>query len=62
MMYSGKKRKVDAEGPQFQEKWTEELFFILHNGKPICLRCNESISVMKEQQMFQKQRTQCIML
>lgn len=47
-MSGGKKRKVDTEGRQFQEKWTEEFFFILHNGKPICLLCNESISVMKE--------------
>ncbi|XP_056633912.1 general transcription factor II-I repeat domain-containing protein 2-like [Diorhabda sublineata] len=46
MMSGGKKRKVDTEGRQFQEKWTEEFFFILHNGKPICLLCNESISVM----------------
>ena len=47
-MSGGKKRKVDAECRQFQEKWTEEFFFILHNGKPICLMCNEPISVMKE--------------
>lgn len=47
-MSGGKKRKVDTEGRQFQEKWTEEFFFILHNGKPICLLCNESISVMTE--------------
>lgn len=47
-MSGGKKRKVDTEGRQFQEKWTEEFFFILKNGKPICLLCNESISVMKE--------------
>ncbi|XP_056642617.1 general transcription factor II-I repeat domain-containing protein 2-like [Diorhabda sublineata] len=48
MMSGGKKRKVDTDGRHFQEKWTEEFFFILHNGKPICLLCNESISVMKE--------------
>ncbi|GBP08788.1 General transcription factor II-I repeat domain-containing protein 2 [Eumeta japonica] len=46
MMAGGKKRKVDAEGRQFQQKWTEEFFFILHNG--ICLLCKESIQVMKE--------------
>ncbi|XP_066903286.1 general transcription factor II-I repeat domain-containing protein 2-like, partial [Halyomorpha halys] len=38
----------DTEGRQFQEKLTEEFFFTLHNGKPICLLCNEYISVMKE--------------
>ncbi|GBP38498.1 hypothetical protein EVAR_95398_1 [Eumeta japonica] len=32
MMSGGKKRKVDAEGGQFQQKWTEEFFFILHNS------------------------------
>ncbi|GBP68763.1 General transcription factor II-I repeat domain-containing protein 2 [Eumeta japonica] len=31
-MSRGKKQKVDAEGRQFQQKWTEEFFFILHNG------------------------------
>ncbi|GBP23281.1 hypothetical protein EVAR_75994_1 [Eumeta japonica] len=31
MLSSGKKkRKVDVEGRQFQQKWTEEFFFILH--------------------------------
>ncbi|XP_066908622.1 uncharacterized protein [Halyomorpha halys] len=32
MMSGGKKRKVDAEGRQFQEKWTEAFFFILRNA------------------------------
>ncbi|GBP08583.1 hypothetical protein EVAR_7201_1 [Eumeta japonica] len=32
MEFGGMKRKVDAEGRQFQQKWYEESFFILHNG------------------------------
>lgn len=49
MLSGGKKRKVDTECRQFQEKWTDEYyFFIMHNGKPVCLLCNESISVLKE--------------
>ncbi|GBP27878.1 General transcription factor II-I repeat domain-containing protein 2A [Eumeta japonica] len=32
MMSSGMKRKVDAEGRQFQQKWTDEFLFILHNA------------------------------
>lgn len=46
-----KRRKVDMECRQFQERWTDEYFFIMHNGKPICLLCNESISVLKEYNM-----------
>ena len=42
-MSSEKTRKVDAEGRQFQEKWTEEFFLILHNSKPICLLCKFNI-------------------
>lgn len=49
MLSGGKKRKVDTECRQFQEKWTDEYyFFSMHNGKPVCLLCNESISVLKE--------------
>ncbi|GBP48529.1 General transcription factor II-I repeat domain-containing protein 2 [Eumeta japonica] len=31
-MSGGNKRKVDAEDRQFPQNWTEEFFFVLHNG------------------------------
>ncbi|GBP81071.1 hypothetical protein EVAR_37197_1 [Eumeta japonica] len=33
MMSGGKRQKLDAEGLQFQQKWTEEFFFILHDAE-----------------------------
>ena len=32
----------------FQEKWTLQYFFVEFKNKPLCLICNESVSVMKE--------------
>jgi hypothetical protein len=43
-----KKRKVDAENRQFQDNWTEDYYFILNKGLPVCLLRNESVSVNKE--------------
>jgi hypothetical protein len=43
-----KKRKVHAENRQFQDNWTEDYYFILKKGSPVCLLCNESVSVNKE--------------
>ena len=45
---SNKKRKVEDELRVFQTRWTESYFFIEFNNTPICLICNESISVLKE--------------
>jgi hypothetical protein len=42
------KKKVDAENHQFQDNWTEDYYFILNKGLPVCLLCNESVSVNKE--------------
>ena len=47
-MSSSKKRKVDNESRVFQEKWTNDYFFIQIKDKPMCLLCSESVSVMKE--------------
>ncbi|GBP21509.1 hypothetical protein EVAR_12110_1 [Eumeta japonica] len=44
MISGGKKRKVDAEGRQFKQKWTEELFFILHNAGRVAERVSEQRS------------------
>jgi hypothetical protein len=43
-----KKRKVEAENRQFQDNWTEDYYFILNKGLPVCLLCNESVSINKE--------------
>lgn len=47
-MSLSKKRKVDNEFRVFQEKWTNDYFFIQFKDKPMCLLCSESLSVMKE--------------
>jgi hypothetical protein len=46
-----KKRKIDFENRQFQEKWTTEYYIIQNNGTPMCLLCNESLSINKEYNM-----------
>ena len=43
-----KKRKVDSEMRTFKGCWTEQYFFICHNGQPLCLICQEMIAVNKE--------------
>jgi hypothetical protein len=43
-----KKRKVFAENRQFQDNWTEDYYFTLNKGLPVCLLCNGSVSVNKE--------------
>ena len=48
IMSSSKKRKVDYESRVFQEKWTNDYFFIQIKAKPTCLLCSESVSVVKE--------------
>uniref|UniRef100_A0A8D8Q7D0 General transcription factor II-I repeat domain-containing protein 2 n=1 Tax=Cacopsylla melanoneura TaxID=428564 RepID=A0A8D8Q7D0_9HEMI len=42
-----KKRKVTEEARVFQNKWTEDYFFIETQQKAICLICQESVAVMK---------------
>jgi hypothetical protein len=45
---TSKKRKVSDECRAFQEKWSYVYFFVQILQKPVCLICNESVSVMKE--------------
>ena len=47
-MASAKKRKVDSECRVFQEKWTDDYFFVEVRGRPVCLVCGESLAVMKK--------------
>lgn len=47
-MATAKKRKVDAECRAFQEKWTNDYFFVEVKGKPVCLVCGDALAVMKK--------------
>ena len=47
-MASAKKRKVDNECCVFQEKWTDDCFFVEVKGRPVCLVCGESLAVMRK--------------
>uniref|UniRef100_A0A674NTU2 SPIN-DOC-like zinc-finger domain-containing protein n=1 Tax=Takifugu rubripes TaxID=31033 RepID=A0A674NTU2_TAKRU len=47
-MATVKKRKVDAECRVFQEKWTNDFFFVEVKGKPVCRVCGEALEVMKK--------------
>ena len=42
------KRKYCNENRVFNEQWTMQYLFIESNGKPLCLICQETISVVKE--------------
>ena len=46
-MSTSKKRKVAEEFRSFQEKWTNDYFFVQINGKPVCLVCGDALGVMK---------------
>uniref|UniRef100_A0A3P9CDW4 SPIN-DOC-like zinc-finger domain-containing protein n=1 Tax=Maylandia zebra TaxID=106582 RepID=A0A3P9CDW4_9CICH len=43
-----RKRKIDADGRMFQERWEGEYMFMLQGEKPVCLLCHEALSVVKE--------------
>lgn len=47
-MESAKKRKVTAECRAFQEKWTNDYFFVEVKGKTVCLVCGDALAVMKK--------------
>ncbi|KAI6647496.1 EPM2A-interacting protein 1-like [Oopsacas minuta] len=47
-MASNKRRKVDLENQTFMESWTEQYFFIMCGGEPLCLLYNASVVVAKE--------------
>lgn len=44
----GKIRRVDTECRIFKQKWTESFLFIEVDAKPVCLVCNQQVSVLKE--------------
>ena len=44
-----RKRKIEEEMRNFNEKWTSEYFFIENAGsRPLCLICEQTVSVNKE--------------
>ena len=46
-MASAKEPKVDNECCVFQEKWTDDYFFVEVKGRPVCLVFGETLAVMK---------------
>ncbi|XP_043917683.1 general transcription factor II-I repeat domain-containing protein 2B-like isoform X2 [Protopterus annectens] len=42
------KRKIADERRAFQEKWTDDYFFVESNNKALCLLCREVVSVFKD--------------
>jgi hypothetical protein len=46
-MANTKKRKDGAECRSFQEKWTNDYFFVEVKGKPVCLVCGDALALMK---------------
>lgn len=57
-MALSKRRKVDVECRVFQEKWTEYYLFAEVNAKPVCLVCNQHVSVLKEYNIRRHNETQ----
>ena len=43
-----RKRKIDAVGRLFQERWEGEYMFVLQGEKTVCLLCYEAVAVVKE--------------
>ena len=42
------KRKITDEGRLFNEKWTDDYFFVEANSKVLCLICREFVQVFKD--------------
>ena len=42
------KRKITDEGRLFNEKWTDDYFFVEANSKALCLICREFVQVFKD--------------
>lgn len=43
-----RKRSYVDEGRGFKKSWTTDFFFIENHGKPLCIICQETVSVLKE--------------
>ena len=47
-MSTAKKRKIDCEGRVFNSEWCTKYFVIPHNQGVICLVCQNTVAVIKE--------------
>ena len=47
-MTSNKKRKLNSENREFQDRWEFDYLFIMNKGKPQCLECLQTVAVCKE--------------
>uniref|UniRef100_A0A3B4TWZ1 SPIN-DOC-like zinc-finger domain-containing protein n=1 Tax=Seriola dumerili TaxID=41447 RepID=A0A3B4TWZ1_SERDU len=43
-----RKRKIDADGRLFQERWEGKYMFVLQGENPVCLLCYEAVADVKE--------------
>ena len=53
-----KKRKVDSECRVFNEKWTNDYFFVESKNLLACLICSQTVSVRKEFNVKRHYQTQ----
>uniref|UniRef100_A0A3B4TVT0 SPIN-DOC-like zinc-finger domain-containing protein n=1 Tax=Seriola dumerili TaxID=41447 RepID=A0A3B4TVT0_SERDU len=47
-MWPATKRKIDADGRLFQERWEGKYMFVLQGENPVCLLCYEAVADVKE--------------
>ena len=47
-MKRGTKRTIDEECRAFNESWAIKYFFVVFKSKPMCVICNEIVSIKKE--------------
>ena len=45
---SSRKRKLQNEGRAFNERWTDNYFFIEYKDALICLICTQTVACLKE--------------
>ena len=50
-------RGADEEKQVFKDSWTDLYFFVKQKGKPICVICNETVSVNKEFNLKEHHKT-----
>ena len=40
---SAKRKRTEEPIRGFQEDWTEQFYFVEHNGQPLCLLCGKGL-------------------
>lgn len=52
-----KARSIQDEHRKFQDTWTDEFLFVLHNTAPLCLLCNETRACFKRSNLERHLKT-----